>query len=265
MHCDTKQTEISKSFTYHPNSLSIFHLRQSSINISRSLPYRHSSLPIRIQYEFRTTLKAVALLSIGQRFKQELIDQRILTNLDNKTILSTFFDDHDHWMMISLEVFHLWIDVRIGKNALSQRFYVSNASLAALIQQQVLFGGDENYSGCVRNIEITYSQLYSILLNDQLVETNENRTLGCERYARRVSARCISILFLLERMPVTVPRVDRMSSVKIIGSIIRVYAEGRFSVNIVMKVSFVSLWDVSSELLFISSCSHRDFRSNKCC
>jgi hypothetical protein len=84
--------------------------------------------------------------------------------------------------MISVEVFHFWIDVRIGKNALSQRFYISNSSLANLITNQVIFGL-EKYSGCVRNIEITYSQVYSILLTDQLVETNENRTLGCERYS----------------------------------------------------------------------------------
>ena len=71
--------------------------------------------------------------------------------------------------------------MRIGKNALSQRFYTSNSSLANLISTQVIFGAGK-YSGCVRNIEITYSQVYSILLTDQLVETNENRTLGCERY-----------------------------------------------------------------------------------
>ncbi|UJR36501.1 hypothetical protein I4U23_029222 [Adineta vaga] len=179
-HCENKQNEISKSFIYHTSLSSTFHLRSSSINISKSLPYRHSSLPIRIQYEFRTTLKRVSLLSIGQRFKQELIDQRILTNLDNKTLLVTSFDYDEKWLMMSIEVFHLWIDVRIGKNSLSQRFYISNSSLANLINNQVIFGL-ENYSGCVRNIEITYSQVYSILLTDQLIETNENRTLGCER------------------------------------------------------------------------------------
>jgi hypothetical protein len=180
-NCENKQNEISKSFIYHSSLPSTFHLRYSSINISKSLPYRSSSLPIRIQYEFRTTLEQMSLLSIGKRFKQELKDNRILTNLDNRTLLSTFVDYYEKWFMISIEIFHLWIDVRIGKNALSQRFYISNTSLANLINNQVIFGLN-NYSGCVRNIEITYSQVYSILLTDQLVETNENRTLGCERY-----------------------------------------------------------------------------------
>jgi hypothetical protein len=180
-NCENKQNEISKSFIYQSSISSIFHLRNSSINISKSLPYRHSSLPIRIQYEFQTTLNKLSLISIGNRFKQELIDNRILTNLDNKTILSTFYDYYEKWIMISIEVFHLWIDVRIGKNSLSQRFYISNTSLANLINNQVIFGL-EGYSGCVRDIEITYSQVYSILLTDQLVQTNENRTLGCERY-----------------------------------------------------------------------------------
>ncbi len=181
-NCEHKQNEISKSFVYPRSLSSTFHLRNSSINISKSLPYRHSSLPIRIQYEFRTTLNQLSLLTIGKRFRQELNENRILTNLDNKTILSTSIDYYEKWFMISVEVFHFWIDVRIGKNALSQRFYISNSSLANLITNQVIFGL-EKYSGCVRNIEITYSQVYSILLTDQLVETNENRTLGCERYS----------------------------------------------------------------------------------
>ena len=180
-NCEHKQNEISK-LLFHSRSLSsTFHLRQSWINISKSLPYRHSSLPIRFQYEFRTTLNRVPLLTIGSRFKQELNDNEILTNLDNKTLLATFVDSVEKWFMISIDVFHRWIDVRIGKNALAQRFYVSNSSLANLIHNQVSFGLDA-YSGCVRNIEVTYSQVYSILLTDQLVDTNENRTLGCEKY-----------------------------------------------------------------------------------
>lgn len=179
-NCENKQNEISKSFIYQTSLSSTFHLRNSSINISKSLPYRHSSLPLRIQYEFRTTLKKISLLAIGKRFKQELIDGKILTNLDNKVLLSTSIDYYEKWFMISIEVFHLWIDVRIGKNSLSQRFYISNSSLANLINSEVIFGFNK-YSGCVRNIEITYSQVYSILLNDQLIATNENRTLGCER------------------------------------------------------------------------------------
>ena len=82
--------------------------------------------------------------------------------------------------MVSIEVFQLWIDVRIGKNALSQRFYISNTSLANVITNQIVFGY-ANFTGCVKNIEVSFSQVYSILLTDQLVETNENRTLGCER------------------------------------------------------------------------------------
>ncbi|CAF3431133.1 unnamed protein product [Rotaria socialis] len=179
-NCEKRQHDISKSFIYHPSLSSTFHLRNSSINISQYLPYRHSSLPIRIQYEFRTTLDKVSLLSIGKRFKQKLVNNRILTNLDDKTILSTSIDYNEKWFMITIEIFHLWVDVRIGLNSLSQRFFVSNTSLANLINNQVVFGY-KSYSGCVRNIEITYSQAYSILLTDHLIETSENRTLGCER------------------------------------------------------------------------------------
>jgi hypothetical protein len=187
-NCEHKQNEISKSFVYPQSLSSTFHLRNSLINISKSLPHRHSSLPIRIQYEFQTTLNQISLLTIGNRFKQELNDNKILTNLDNKTLLSTSIDYYEKWFMISVEVYHFWIDVRIGKNSLSQRFYISNSSLANLINNQVVFGL-EKYSGCVRNIEITYSQVYSILLTDQLVETNENRTLGCERYSMNIFSR----------------------------------------------------------------------------
>ncbi|CAF3641598.1 unnamed protein product [Rotaria sordida] len=190
-NCENKQNDTSKSFIYHHTSLSstTFHLRNSLINISKYLPYRHSSLPIRIQYEFRTTLNKISLFSIGKRFKQKLFNNRILTNLDNKTILSTVIDYYEKWFMISIEIFHLWIDVRIGKNSLSQRFYISNSSLANLINNQIIFGY-KNYSGCVRNIEIMYSQVYSILLTDQLIETNENRTLGCERTNACQNALC---------------------------------------------------------------------------
>ena len=180
-NCEHKQNEISKSFIYHTYLSSTFHLRNSSINISQSLSHRSLLLPIRIQYEFRTTLNKVSLLSIGKNFKQKLQDHKLLTNIDNKTILSTYVDYYENWIMINIEVFHMWIDVRIGRNSLSQRFYISNSSLIYLIKSQIIFGY-ENYSGCVRNIEITYNQVYSILLTDQLIVTNENRTLGCERY-----------------------------------------------------------------------------------
>ncbi|CAF4538112.1 unnamed protein product, partial [Rotaria magnacalcarata] len=109
-NCEKRQHDISKSFIYHPSLSSTFHLRNSSINISRYLPYRHSSLPIRIQYEFRTTLDKVSLLSIGKRFKQKLVNNRILTNLDDKTILSTSIDYSEKWFMITIEIFHLWVD-----------------------------------------------------------------------------------------------------------------------------------------------------------
>lgn len=179
-NCDREQNQMSKSLILRSSLSSIFHLHHSSINISQYLPHRHSVIPIRIQYEFRTTLKQVSLLAIGKRFEQELIHNRIVTNLDRKVMLSTFIDQQDQWIMIILEVFPLWIDVRIGKNSMSQRFYIPAPSFEYDLQKEMIFGY-RNYSGCVRHIEISYSQAYSILLTDQLVELHENRTLGCER------------------------------------------------------------------------------------
>ena len=37
------------------------------------------------------------------------------------------------------------------------------------------------YSGCVRQIEVGYNSAYSILLTDQFIELNENRTVDCKR------------------------------------------------------------------------------------
>jgi len=179
-NCDRQQKEMSKSLISRSSLSSIFHLRNSSINISKILPYRHSLLPIRIQYEFLTTVNKQSLIAIGKRFQQELINNRIVTNLDNKIVLSTFIDSQDQWIMIIIEVFHLWIDIRIGKNSMSQRFYVPVPSLEYELQKDIIFGY-RNYSGCVRQIEISYGQAYSIILTDQLVEINENRTIGCER------------------------------------------------------------------------------------
>ncbi|CAF1001650.1 unnamed protein product [Adineta steineri] len=180
-NCDRQQKELSKSLIQIRSSLSsTFHLRNSSINISKILPYRSSLIPIRIQYEFRTTLKQISLLAIGKRFQQELISNRIVTNLDNKIMLSTFIDNQDQWIMIIIEVYQLWIDVRIGKNSMSQRFYIRNSSLEYELQKEIIFGY-RNYSGCIRQVEISYSQAYSILLTDQLVEMNENTTIGCHR------------------------------------------------------------------------------------
>ena len=179
-NCDREQNQMSKSLILRSSLSSIFHLRHSSINISKYLPCRHSVIPIRIQYECRTTLKQVSLLAIGQRFRQELIHNRIVTHLDQKVMLSTFLDNQDQWIMIILEVFPLWIDVRVGKNSMSQRFYIHAPSFEYDLQKEMIFGY-ANYSGCVRQIEISYSQAYFIVLTDQLVELNENRTLGCER------------------------------------------------------------------------------------
>jgi hypothetical protein len=180
-NCDRQQKEMSKSLISRSSVSTIFQLRNSSINISKTLPHRYSLIPIRIQYEFRTTLNKISLLAIGKRFEQELINNRIVTNLDNKIMLSTFIDNQDQWIMIIIEIFHLWIDVRIGKNAMSQRFYIPPPSFEQAIEKDIIFGF-RNYSGCVRHIEISYSQAYSIVLTDQLVEINENRTLGCARY-----------------------------------------------------------------------------------
>lgn len=179
-NCDRQQKDLAKSLINPSRTATVFHLRNSSINISKSLPDRHGVLPIRIQYEFRTTLKQVSLLAIGDRFQQELVHRRLVTNLDNKVMLSTFLDHQDDWISIVVEVFQLWIDVRIGKNAMSQRFYVPSPSLLQSINQNIVFGF-RNYSGCVRQIEVSYSPAYSILLTDQLVEINEHRMLGCER------------------------------------------------------------------------------------
>lgn len=179
-NCDRQQNAMSKSLILRSSLSSTFNLRNSSINISKILPYRYSLIPIRIQYEFQTTLKQISLLTIGKRFQQELINNRIVTNLDKKIMLSTFIDNQDQWIMIIIEIFHLWIDIRIGKNSMSQRFYIPSPSFEHELHNDIIFGY-KNYSGCVRHIEISYSQAYSILLTDQTVEINENRTLGCKR------------------------------------------------------------------------------------
>jgi hypothetical protein len=171
---------MSKSLILRSSLSSIFHLQNSSINLSKILPVRPSLIPIRIQYEFRTTLKHISLLAIGQRFQQELINNRIVTNLDRKIMLSTFIDHQEQWIMIIIEIFPLWIDVRIGKNSMSQRFYIPAPSFEDELKKEIIFGY-RNYSGCVRQIEISFHQGYSILLTDQLIELNENRTLGCKR------------------------------------------------------------------------------------
>ena len=95
-------------------------------------------------------------------------------------MLSAFVDRQEQWIMIIVDISHLWIDVRIGKDAMSQRFYISTLSLERTLQNEIIFGY-RNYSGRVRQIEIGYNQVYSILLTNQLIELNENRTLGCKR------------------------------------------------------------------------------------
>ena len=53
-NCDRRQNEIHKSLITRPRIPSMFHLRNSSRNtrISKTLSYRSSLLPVRIQYEF---------------------------------------------------------------------------------------------------------------------------------------------------------------------------------------------------------------------
>jgi hypothetical protein len=63
---------------------------------------------------------------------------------------------------------------------MSQRFYIPSPSFEHELQKDIIFGY-KNYSGCVRQIEISHSQAYSIILTDKLVEINENRALGCTR------------------------------------------------------------------------------------
>ncbi|CAF2149828.1 unnamed protein product [Rotaria magnacalcarata] len=179
-NCDRRQNPTHKSLISRTSTSSSFQLRNSLIDISKILPYSYTLLPMRIQYEFRTTLNRVSLLSIGERFRQELINNRIVTNLDNRIVLSTFIDNQERWVMIIVEVFHLWIDVRVGETSMSQRFYVLGPSLEYELQREIIFGSG-NYSGCVRQIEVNYNQAYSILLTDKLVKLDEYRTLGCER------------------------------------------------------------------------------------
>ena len=95
-------------------------------------------------------------------------------------MLSTFPDRREQWIMIIVDINHLWIDARIGNNVMSQRFYISTPSLERILQNEIIFGYG-NYSGCVRQIEVGYNQVYSILLTDQLIELNENQTVGCKR------------------------------------------------------------------------------------
>ena len=47
-NCDRRQNEIHKSLITRPHISSVFHLHNSSINISKTLPYRSSLLPMRI-------------------------------------------------------------------------------------------------------------------------------------------------------------------------------------------------------------------------
>lgn len=179
-NCDRSQNVSGKSLISRKSiSTTVFNLKNSYINISKVLPYRYSLLPLRIQYEFRTTLNWMPLLSMGKRFRQEIVNNQVLTVVDNQLMLSTYIQNQDQWIKIIIEITRLWIDVRIGENSMSQRFYLIHA-LDYELQQEIVFGY-KNYSGCVQQIEITYNQVYSILLTDQLVELSENLMLGCER------------------------------------------------------------------------------------
>lgn len=179
-NCDREKKEFAKSLSSPIKYQSVFQFRNSSLNISRILPKRQQTSFLRIQYEFRTTLNEVSLLAIGDRFQQEFIRGRVMTNFDKKIVSSNFIENQQDWTLIVVEIYQLWIDVRIGKNSMSQRFYVSPPSLLSNVDENVVFGY-QNYSGCARQIEIFYSSTDSILLTDQFVELNENLTVGCER------------------------------------------------------------------------------------
>jgi len=241
-NCDRQQNPMSKSLILRSTYSSVFRLYESNINLSKILSFRYSFLPIRIQYEFRTTLKLTSLLGIGKRFQQELIRNRIVTNFDKKVVLSTFIDDPNQWTMIIIEVYQLWIDVRIGKNSMSQRFYIPSPTLELDLEKDLIFGY-RNYTGCVRQIEISYSQAYSMLVTDQFVDLNANRTIGCEKFVIfSLSFNLIAfLLFFVEQMHVKKHNVKRMNYAEIIGFITHVIVRRRSPEINVIKVGNQSI------------------------
>ena len=86
----------------------MFYLCNSSMSMSKTLPYRTSVLPISSQYESRTTLNIISLRSIGKHFQQEVIDNRIITHFDNEMMVSIFVNHQKQWIMVIADVYHLW-------------------------------------------------------------------------------------------------------------------------------------------------------------
>ena len=133
----------------------MFHLRNSSMSMLKTLPYRTIVLPIHSQYEFRTTLNIISSRLTGKRFQQDFIDNRIITWFDNQMMLSIFVNHQEQGIIIIVDVYHLWISMHELEKIL--------------------------YSGCVRQIEVGYNPAYSILLTDRSIELNENWTVDCKR------------------------------------------------------------------------------------
>jgi hypothetical protein len=179
-NCDRQQKDMGKLLINRSNFFTVFQLRNSSLNISKCFVNRRQIVPVRIQYEFRTTLNRVSLLAIGEQFQQELIDNRLVTRFNGRIRLSTSIEQNELWTSMTIEFNHLWIDIRLGKNALAQRFYIEMPLNQRDIDQQIIFGF-RNYSGCVRQIEVTLSATDSIVYTDQFVDINEYRQIGCER------------------------------------------------------------------------------------
>ena len=82
----------------------MFHLRNSSMSMSKNLSYRISILPIHNQHEFRTTLNIISFRSTGKRFQQGFI---IITRFDNQMMLSIFVSHQEQWIMVIVTVYHL--------------------------------------------------------------------------------------------------------------------------------------------------------------
>ena len=106
----------------------MFHLRNLSMIMSKTLSYRRSVLPIHSQYGFRTTLNITSFRSTGKRFQQEFIR---ITRFDNQMMLSIFVNHQEQWIMVIIDIDNLWISMHELEKIL--------------------------YSGYVRQIEVGYN------------------------------------------------------------------------------------------------------------
>ena len=145
----------------------MFHLLNSSMSMSKTLPYRTSVLPIRSQYEFRI-LNITSFRSTGKRCQQEFIT---IIRFDNQMMSSIFVNHQEQWIMVIVDIDHLWIAMHELEKIL--------------------------YSGCVRQIEVGYNPAYSILSTDQFIELNENRTVACKR-SMLVNNNTVRVILSLE-------------------------------------------------------------------